>query len=267
MSEVTNLSPAPVEDGSEAREPATTETEPKKEGNEATQHPAYQAQLAPDLRGHEALKDYENFSDITRALIELKGKYDPAKQIPSADAGEEEMNRFLESLGRPARPDGYKFEVKMPEGLEIAPETVAALKKEAFERGLTEKQADFHVNSRIQTLADYHKRYEDMEAQAREKAAKELEGEWGEDFEKNKTLAVRALALGMGHDPNADGFEAAMQELADSGYGNDPTILKAFHRFGAAMSDDSSLPMAPGPGEPQKRKASDGSYMMDFKGL
>ena len=90
-----------------------------------------------------------------------------------------------------------------------------------------------------------HKATEEQKVKDFEAGTEALKKEWGAKFDENAALVKKAT----------DKFITPEEKkiLDESGKGNDPVLVKMFHRIGLAMADDKFVPGSP-PGGGQKEK-------------
>ncbi len=174
--------------------------------------------LPEDIRDHSAIKKHTNITDLFKAKIgaeTLIGK--KVKEYLDSDnpAVVAERNKHF---GVPEKPEDYKIEVKMPEGMEIKPENIAAFREYAHKVGLPDKFA----SAMVQYEADLwvkNKQNLDAKAQAQKTETEaELRKEWtGDSYDKNlravKLLVTKEFGL-----TDAD---------FDKPIGNNAALLKA----------------------------------------
>lgn len=152
---------------------------------------------------------------------------------PNDKWGQPEWDNFYRELGRPETPDKYPdHSVKLPEGLELDPQSLADAKKALHEAGLTPKQAqkalDYHVN----LLAREHAAQK-VEAEKRTTEAKTaLREAWGPETDANLALA-RAAVL-------QHGGQELLKELEANGLGNSVPLIKMLHKVATMTKEDIS---------------------------
>ncbi len=172
----------------------------------------------------EFYKGYKN----TVELVGRKGVI-----IPKDDAPPEEQAKFLTALGRPEKPEGYKFEpIK-----DVAPElgwdnnSDAGLAKLFHERGLPQKTANVLRSDLVGMLNHAHKQQVERETVAMKNAETSLRQEWGDKFENNLAAANKLVM-------RAGGQQAMDAMGGEKGLGNNPHILKTFAKIASMLSED-----------------------------
>ncbi len=167
-----------------------------------------------------------------------------AIELPAADKVLE-WDGF-EKLGAPKDPTGYAFKLDGIEGPARAEwdRMLGALTPAMHQARMLPQQAQMVVDA----VRNYGKAIEEASIKAHaaetEKLDAELRSAWGNDFDKNREIARRAVEfMGLPQDQ-----EDVLSEIM----GN-PIFVKGFHRLGALMSEDQMIPA--GGGAPQEGPA------------
>ena len=207
--------------------------------------PAWIAQLPDDLKGNDSLTQFETLGDLAKThldnagkVTELEGKLDKAIFKPEEDASDEDREHFLNSLGRPETPEGYKFDLpELPDELQTlyTEEDEKSYREFAHKNGFTAEQADKAYGMHFQLLADAHAKAEKMAADFQEQAVEKLKTDWGDDYKPNSELAVRVAKFCGDEFLN---FVSNTRISDGSKLGDNPMFLKAFHAVGKTMSED-----------------------------
>lgn len=187
-----------------------------------------EAQKDPEITKYKTPEEFYNGYREKVAMIGKKGVI-----VPAENATPEETNKFFNSIGRPDKPEGYKFAQLegLHETIKVTPEAQSAFSKAAHEAGLTNKQLN-HINGwYLNNVSNIIKQQEQAEIVATKQAETALRQEWGEKFDTNRA-AVSNLMLKVGG-----------QELVDSlggvdGLGNKPLFLKALGKIAGMLSED-----------------------------
>ena len=231
--------------------------------------PAWAEQLPGDLQGNESLTQFQTVGDLGSAFIEREGKLADSKKSnddlsvklgnsipklgdnPTAEA----VNAYHKAVGRPDDINGYDLQKpELPEGLPYSDETVGAYKSAAHAAGLTSVQAkglfDWYMNGTVTA----HKAEMEKRATARTEAETALKTEYGSEYDANLVLMKRAV--------DKFGDEGFKQYMDDSGFGNDPRMIKLFVNIAKAMSEDTLILGNPGASEPQR--GPDGRVVFDY---
>ncbi len=141
-----------------------------------------------------------------------------AIRVPGKDAPKEEIDAFLNKLGRPETADKYELKApeKMPEGLPYDGEFAKDFRTKAHELGLTQAQAaalhDMYVGRVTQSFAGQAEAAKAAQTDRANKAVEELEKIWGP---LDGTTAMANLEIAdkvFTHTKGGDQFLAALQD-------------------------------------------------------
>lgn len=195
--------------------------------------PKWTAQLEADLQKNERLTQFENISEMGKALLNTEGKLENALFMPGEDATDEDRASFYSKLGVPETAD--KYQLDKPEGIpdEYFDEQAAeGFKQLAHENKLSETQA--------KQLHDWYwgkvKEGHEQQAQATEKAINDLKSEWsGDAFKENTELAHRAFKEFGGEEAQEFIEKSVVDGVA---LGNHPMFLKLFAAIGKEVGGD-----------------------------
>jgi hypothetical protein len=151
--------------------------------------------LPEDIRGEKCLDNIHNFESMVKSYVSGQRMIGAKKvAIPGENSTADDWNAFYSAIGRPAKADDYKLDnVKLPEGIELDDEQLAAYRKFAHDNGMTQKTFEA-------ALAYDVARVEKQMAAAAAAAAAELsetEGklkkDWGLTYQQQLGYAQRAL--------------------------------------------------------------------------
>lgn len=190
------------------------------EGGEGDNEPAPPAGDGDDKGGAGEWKEYENDpnkSDAENAAA--KAEHDKTK--PAADDKADKV------------PEDGKYDLKMPDGVELDAELAAALGPDFKELGLTNKQAQKLVDKYIEVQAGrQERRGEEWAATISKwaddaKADKEIGGDKWDGTVKSAQRAVTSL-----------GTPALREYLNASGGGNHPELIRFMAKVGAMIRED-----------------------------
>ncbi len=187
--------------------------------------------LAPELVADPNITKYKDIPSLLKGHTEL-AKMISAKGIilPKDTDAPEAWNPVYTALGRPEKPEGYKFtEIKdLHPGIKVTPESMKEFTDFSFAEGLTNKQVDKinqwylgKVNGMLKAQDDaWNKQVEAGQAALRQK--------WGADFEKN-TAIVKELVT-------KRGGQALVDALGDKI--NNPLVMEFLATEGSKYSED-----------------------------
>ena len=196
--------------------------------------PAFHETLPEDVRDHESLKEIQDSGQLAQKYLEMSAK------VPVV----------------PGDAEGYMYQ--FPEGFSANEADVSGFRQTAFEMGLTQDQfakaMAFQV-SREQRMAEEVKA--DI-AKNRQQSVESLKKEWGDKFEPNLEVAKRVYKR------FAD--EGSKQFIEQSRFGDNPAIIKLFHRIGTVLSEDILEPGA-SRSTSQERRDEAGRPMLSFPSM
>ncbi len=208
----------------------------KEEGTAAA---AWRASLPEEMKGEKFFDNYKGntWEEVGPAIAKTAWNAEKmlggSVRIPKEDAKPEELAEFetkvLTRLGRPAKPEEYKYELPYPEFIPWDKEKLAALSIRLHKAGVT--------NQGFQELLNWHA--EDQAAIIKEKkegfqnAVTGLQTEWGGAFDQNVALAKRVVDM-YGGDELKNFFK-------DNPLGNYPPLIKALAKVGSDLSEGDFL--------------------------
>lgn len=151
-------------------------------------------------------------------------------RVPDERSTPEEWNEFYNKV-RPSELDKYDVNVKLGENQVLDEATFNAFKEIAHKNGLTANQAAeiagwFNNTATESQTAGLQQRQEAYNAEV-----KQLRSDWGEGFEKEFSLAKRALK------EFAD--ENTIEYLQKTGLDGDVRLIRLFNKIGHGLMEDS----------------------------
>ena len=151
--------------------------------------------------------------------------------VPGENAPKEEIDKFHNTLGRPEKADGYKFEnlKDMHAELKITPEVETNFRNFAHKHGLTQKQAAGIRQEYFGMLSQSLTKKDEATATAKHEAETALRTEWGADY-PNKLKKTQSLI---------DKFGGEEARTAFGDLGNNPIVLKTLATIAEKFSEDS----------------------------
>lgn len=200
-------------------------------GDAGGQASDWRSSLPEDIRDDPSLKDIADVGQLAKSHINAQKALGNNVAVPSKDATDEEWSAFFAKAGRPDSPAKYELPtVEGAERLGIPEDAINELRSEAHRLGLSQRQTaglfQFYMKQNLARL----NQFEQSEKEQGEKGIAELRQEWGTAYEEKVEQARSAV--------REFGDDALIQLLDDTGYGNHPTIIKAFANIGRAMADD-----------------------------
>lgn len=227
-------------------------------GTGTVEKPAWVAQLPADLKDNEAFTGFKTIGDLAKAHLETSGKvkeFDGMKakldnSIPklNPDAKPEEREAFYAALGRPAKPEEYKFD-----GDNLDDKTVKWAQATFFQAGLTAdqaKQVSGSWNGFIKQIVETAK----TQAVEEERLATEaLKKDLGDQFEATKTLASRLWKKHFGDDAEINAFLTTPTREGML-LGNNPFLIRLFAKLAKLTGEDTSPAGSPDAGKSNSGK-------------
>ncbi len=180
--------------------------------------------------------------------------------LPGDNATDEDINAFYDKLGRPAL-DKYEINANLEEGQELDQEMFDAFKSEAHKAGILPKQAQALSDWFNKTTIDAQKASGTQMQEAFDKSVNDLKTEWGEAFDKEKSLANSALAEFVDGD--------LMKEFKDAGLDDNVTVLKIFNKIGKSLNQEDTFSKESHGSfgmTPAEAQGKVNAYMADFNG-
>lgn len=201
-------------------------------GADGSATPSFIESLPEDLRGSEQLKGFDSAEKLARAHLETLGK------LPVV----------------PDKPEAYQLTI--PEGHPVNPELVGQFQKWAHEAGLSQDQASKIGQNYIAAEAAMLAQMQEADTEAQTA----IKTEWGDKFDANLAVAQRAVVQFC--TPEEKKF------LEESRLGNNPVLVRMFHRIGEAMSEDKLGASAQGgAGGGQMERTKGGMPQLDFPSM
>lgn len=173
----------------------------------------------------ELVKGYDN----AQKLIGAKGVI-----LPTDKSTPEEVEKFYNTLGRPEKPEGYKFSPieKLHKAIQITPEDDKAFKTLMHKHGIPQKQADALRRDYFSMASQLLDKKDKESISAREQAETALRGEWGADYDAKLQKTQRLIDKFGGEEGRADFGEL----------GNNPKALKILAAIADKFSEDGFVP-------------------------
>ena len=174
-------------------------------------------------------KDLPEFLKGHRNAVEAIGK--KGVIVPTEKATPEEWNKFYNELGRPEKPDGYKFNVqadKLHPSIKLTPENTKRLAEAFHQHGIPQAQADKLVNWYLSDISAVLAAQDEASATAVKQGQEALAKEWGDKMDAN--LAQTKLFV------ERVGGKEAVDAFGD--LGSNPAVLKMLHKLSSAIGED-----------------------------
>lgn len=226
---------APVSEGSpspatESGEPTTPPTSTG-DAPAAPQEPAlpeWKSSLPDEIKMDPSLSHIGDVETLAKSYVHAQKMVGADKiLIPQKNAPDEDWQNVFRKLGLPESKDEYELQV----GEGADKELLDSFKDKALELGVLPKQAQ----GLLEWMNGNHEKQlesQTSEAQAKaEQARKDLERDWGQDFDKNLSAAKAVL--------REYGDDDVVKYLEESGLGDDPNLIRFLSKVGGNLLEDS----------------------------
>lgn len=172
-----------------------------------------------------------NYGNMMKSYVHAQKQMGKDKTIlPTSESSEEDWNAFFDKLGRPSIEE-YDLEAKLGEGQELDKDMLNGYKEVVHAAGVLPKQAQGILDWFNAQSVEAQKAMTEKQAEAQTAEMEGLKKEWGEAYEREVSLANRALK------------EFASPEeidyLVDSGLADDVKLVRLFNKIGKGLSEDS----------------------------
>lgn len=165
--------------------------------------------LGDEYKSHEALKDMADANALAKSYLELKQSH-------------EELSTKIPKV--PENAQGYTLEI--PQGLPVDDAFVSTMKEAAHKAGMGQEQFE-SMAKEYMTMQQAVSAHMQKEAEASMNA---LKIEWGTGYDakvEQARMAFRKFAS-----------EDDIKHFNQSGFGNDPAVIRLFQKVNAAVSED-----------------------------
>lgn len=191
------------------------------------------ATLPEDLRGVPTLQGFKDVGSLAKAFVDAKALVgaDTIK-LPGKDAKPEELEAIYDKLGRPETADGYKIEVRLPEGFERDEKVEAVVRPVMHKLGLSQQQAagliEWYYGMGIEGAQADQRTIASQTAETQTA----LKQKWGGAYAERMGLVNRFFS-----DEVVPGGSAALQAVNAAGLGRDPAFLAWVGELAAGLRE------------------------------
>lgn len=147
----------------------------------------------------------------------------------------------------PAVPE--KYDLKLPEGVELASEAVDKVAATARELGLSNEAAQKLLEHEVGIRNDIAKQASDAALAKQAETHKAAVAKWAEASKADAEIAGSIGAIQAARDKFAS--PELVKLMDDTGFGNHPLVLKLFATIGKAMAEDTVHSGGPATGAPK----------------
>ena len=193
---------------------------------------SFQESLADEFKGVSALQKFNDVNGLAKSYLELERLLGYEKiPMPKADAKPEEWESVWSRLGKPQKPEEYKFEgIPADEAKKIDPKFLEKVRPLLHEANLTQKQADAVVSKFIELdkamLSDLQNALLTEVLEGWES----LKKDWGNAYDSMKETASRAL--------DSTKIDGVWEWAERAGVIDDPMFARIMAHFGQELSED-----------------------------
>lgn len=206
--------------------------------------------LPEDMKANPRLTKFKDVVSLAKSYDHLETKLGSTVVIPSIEASEDEKRVFAEKiskvpgimfeprteqdvdtlfrkLGRPGAPDEYVYE--LPSDDAITSDQLQAINQEAFNMGLTQKQAQALMSRKIAEM-DSTKKAIEAKISGSEAYLKQV---WGAAFDERMAAAKSAVGIIQQNHPEA------AEELLTSTLAHNPAVISMLAEIGHTVKEKS----------------------------
>lgn len=189
--------------------------------------------IPEDIRPLVQAKGWKSPADVVTSYREAE-KLLGANRLPSPQPTwkDEDWGKLFGAIGRPETPDKYGLpDVKLPDGAPTIDENILKeVRAEFHGLGLTDKQFKGVMARYLNTLGKSHEALTQERNNQVAQAEQALKAEWKDGYQANLDIAksvIRKFAT-----------PEDATRLAETGWGNDPQMIRMLHNIGKGMLED-----------------------------
>ena len=187
--------------------------------------------IPEDYKDEKSLQNFSTMDDIVKSYLSAQKLVGANKvAIPNKMATDEDWDEVYKKLGRPDKPDDYKYSFKDDE---INQDQLKSFNETAHRIGLLPKQAEriikFYNELNEQQQADQSKVFEEKQVEAMSNLKKEFGPTYNKRLDQAKKLATETL-----------GTEMLNNTILKDGsrLGDNVSVIKAFSMLADKLSED-----------------------------
>lgn len=190
--------------------------------------------LPPEYKADAALKDVPDVTTLAKNYINTKSLVGRSVALPGENATPEERSAFYAKLGRPEKPEQYEGpkDFKPHKALQIDNTQLDGFRKTFHELGIPKKAGERLIADYLNTMNTNVAAMEQAREQETQRVMAELDKEWGTNKDGNIKIALQAV--------ERFGGTELKQFFDETGIGNNPVLIKMFHKIGTMVSEDRS---------------------------
>lgn len=187
---------------------------------------SWHSRLNPDYKAHPSIQKFKSENDLAKSYLELsKTLGQPKVVIPTEKSTPEEWRAYFKAGGAPEKDDEYDVGMEdLPEEARTPTESLAALRKAAFDNGVSKKAFDAMFKTYKETANNQINQHVEGIKKMRELSETELRKEWGASYDGKVEGAQKVINTffkdaGVRKEfsvlANDKGFIKAMANIAD----------------------------------------------------
>ena len=187
--------------------------------------------IPEDYKDEKSLQNFSTMDDFVKSYLSAQKLVGANKvAIPNKMATDEDWDEVYKKLGRPDKPDDYKYSFKDDE---INQDQLKSFNETAHRIGLLPKQAEriikFYNELNEQQQADQQKVFEEKQVEAMSNLKKEFGPTYNKRLDQAKKLATETL-----------GTEMLNNTILKDGsrLGDNVSVIKAFSMLADKLSED-----------------------------
>jgi len=180
----------------------------------------------PELKDHPSLKNFKSPNDLAKSWVNAQ-KLIGKDKIPllSEKSTPEERDAFYNKLGRPEKPEGYKFE-PLPEPIQNESRE-KNFQTFAHKQGLTQAQASELRGWWAEEMNAEMSQMSEQNEVSQKETETALRREWGMAYQQKMVTANKVLSQ----------FSEPTQKKLMGAFGNDPDVIRDLAKFGGKFSE------------------------------
>lgn len=190
--------------------------------------------LPEEMRGDQNITKFDSVEAMGKSWLNAQ-RLIGADKIPMPQT-DDDWGNVYDRLGRPEDAAGYKIEA--PEGVEVNADMQQSFLEMAHKSGFSQKQVDELAAWQFEQGSSTQQQTEQQSEQAFTEAMNGLKSEWGNAFEQNANIAIRAAGEFLGDQDKAFLDSAKVDGVS---LGDHPAFLKLFSNVGKQMMEGSKL--------------------------
>ena len=183
--------------------------------------------LPADIKDEPSLKTFNDIGVFAKSFIHAQKQIGVDKvPIPNKHFTEEDWSNFYEKIGVPKDAKYYQLDVDKTTMNETL---LNAFKETSIKEKLFPKQSQALLKSTMDSLTQIATQAREKQKTESESRMNDLKKEWGQAFDQNTQFAHLAF--------KKFGDESLKSFLDESGFGNDPRVIKMFSKVGEILRE------------------------------